>query len=91
MKYQIYIEDSVVEDMVKLEGDASYGVIHAGYLEEKAIEADSIEEAVKIAHDWAADFSSDVPDYVVLIVEELETGQHRRFEVWVRHDEDEKG
>ena len=89
MKYRIYIEASVVEDMVKLEGDTSYGVIHAGYPEEKAIEADNIEEAAKIAHDWAADLSSDVPDYVVVI--EVETGQHRRFEVWVRHDEDEEG
>jgi hypothetical protein len=91
MKYRIYIEDSVVDDLVKIDGDTSYGVIHAGYLEEKEIETDNIEEAVKIAHAWAADFSSDVPDYGVVIVEEVETGQHRRFEVWVRHDEDEEG
>jgi hypothetical protein len=87
MKYRIYIEDSTVEDLVELEGETSPLVIEAGSLEEKAIEADNIEKAVQIAHDWAADFSSHVPDWVTVIVEELETGRHRRFKVWVRHDE----
>jgi hypothetical protein len=70
---QIYVEDSAVEDLAELEGDSP---LEAGYLEKKAIEADNIEKVVQIAHDWAAALSSDVPDWVTVIVEEIGTGQH---------------
>jgi hypothetical protein len=70
---QIYVEDSAVEDLAELEGDSPF---EAGYLEKKAIEADNIEKVVQIAHDWAAALSSDVPDWVTVIVEEIGTSQH---------------
>ena len=89
MKYHIYIEDSIVPDIEKLEGPLSAGVIHAGFVEEKTIEAENIEEAVKMAREWAEDFSSDVVDHVTVIVEEIETGQHRRLEVFICYQPDE--
>jgi hypothetical protein len=87
MEYNVYIEDSIVGDIARLDGPLSSGAIHAGFLEEKTIEADDIGAAVKMAHEWAEEFSSDVPDYVTVIVEEIETGQHRHLEVWVRTDQ----
>jgi len=42
-----------------------------------------------MAREWAEDFSSDVVDHVTVIVEEIETGQHRRLEVFVRYQPDE--
>jgi ABC-type sulfate transport system substrate-binding protein len=84
MRYRIYIEDSTVDDLAKLEGPTSDATILAGYLEEKTIDAENIEEAIKVAREWAARLSSDVVDYVNVIVEELETGQHRQVQVWVQ-------
>jgi len=53
MRYHLYIEDSTVDDLIELEGPDSQTVLDAGYLEEKTIEADDIEEALKIAREWA--------------------------------------
>ena len=82
MKYHIYIEDSIVDDLVELDGSPcgplSESVLHAGYPEEKTIEAANIDEAVKTAREWTATLTSDMPDYVTVIVEDLATGQHRR-------------
>jgi ABC-type sulfate transport system substrate-binding protein len=89
MRYHIYIEDSTVDDLTELEGPTSDAVILAGYLEEKTIDAENIEEAIKMAREWAKRLSSDVVDYVNVIVEELETGQHRQVQVWVQLNEDE--
>jgi hypothetical protein len=47
------------------------------------IDAANIEDAIRMAHERAAGLSSEVPDYVTVIVEELETGQHHQFQVWV--------
>jgi hypothetical protein len=86
MQYRAYIEDSTVDDLIELEGPDSQVVLEAGYLEEKTIEADDIEEALKIASEWAAGLRSDVVDYVTIIVEGTEPGEHRRLQVLVRSD-----
>jgi hypothetical protein len=89
MQYRAYIEDSTVDDLIELEGPDSQVVLEAGYLEEKTIEADGIEQALKIAREWAAGLRSDISDYVTVIVEGSEPGEHRRLQVPVWADGNE--
>jgi hypothetical protein len=87
VKYHIYVEDIFLDDLIRQEGPLSEIVLEDGFIEEKTIYAENIDEAVKAAQEWAAALSSEVSSYVTVVVEELETGEHRRLEVWVKGDE----
>jgi hypothetical protein len=81
MKYHIYIEDEVAGDIAQREDPTSEGV---GYLVQDTFEAENIQEATKIAKEWTAKRILSRPrDPVMVIIEEIETGQHRHLNVQI--------